>query len=74
MITIKVVRSSNGKPAKGEKVAIGFSSIFRGITSSEYTDENGEAHFDADPGEGEVYINGSTKYKGSIKGRVVVYI
>ncbi len=74
MITIKVIRSSTGKPAKGERVVIGFSALGRGVTNSEYTDENGEAHFDADPGEGEVYINGSTKHKGQLKGRVVVYI
>ncbi|HMV51221.1 MAG TPA: hypothetical protein PLD20_14210 [Blastocatellia bacterium] len=73
MITIKVVYRSSGKPAKGERVAIGFSSWLRGVTSTEYTDENGEAHFDADPGEGEVYVNGSTEHKGNLRGRVVVY-
>ena len=39
-----------------------------------YTDESGEAHFDNDPGEGEVYVKGSTEFKGNIRGRVVVYI
>lgn len=74
MITIKLIHSSSGKPAKGERISIGFSSLFRGVTSSEYTDENGEAHFDADPGEGEVYVNGSNRHKGQLKGRVVIYI
>lgn len=74
MITIKLIHSSSGKPAKDERVAIGFSALGRGVTSSEYTNSDGEAHFDADPGEGEVYVNGSTKHKGHLKGRVVVYI
>ena len=39
MITIKVIRSSSGKPAKGECVAIGFSALGRGVTGSEYTNE-----------------------------------
>jgi hypothetical protein len=74
MITIKVIRSSDGKPVKDIRVAIGFSSLGRGVTSSEYTNADGEAHFDADPGEGEVYINGSSKHKGHLHGRVIVYI
>ena len=74
MITIKVVYSSSGKPAKGERVQIGFSALLRGMSDKEYTDENGEAHFDNDPGEGEVYVNGSTKYEGDLRGRVVVYL
>jgi hypothetical protein len=74
MVTIKVIWESTGKPAKGERVAIGFSGLFGGVTSNEYTDSNGEAHFDVSPGDGEVYVNGSTKYKGRISGRVMVYI
>ena len=74
MITVKVVYQSTGKPAEGRKVALGFSSFFRGVTSSEYTDSGGEAHFEADNGDGEVYVDGATKYKGRLAGRVVVYI
>jgi len=74
MITIKVIRGSSGKPTKGERVSIGFSSLFRSVTNSEYTDEDGEAHFDAEPDDGQVFVNGSTEYEGEVRGRVVIYI
>ena len=74
MITVKVIYQSTGKPAENRKVALGFSSFFRGVTSYEYTDSNGEAHFEADNGDGEVYVDGSTRHKGYLSGRVVVYI
>lgn len=74
MVTVKVVSQSTGKPVKGRRVSVGFSSMLRGITSAEYTDSNGEAHFNADPGQGEVYVDGRTAYKGKISGRVVVYV
>ncbi len=74
MITVKVIYQSSGKPAEGKKVALGFSGLLRGVTSGEYTDRNGEAHFDADNGEGEVYVGGRTKHKGYLSGRIVVYI
>ncbi len=67
-------RASTGKPAKGSRVAIGFDGFTRGVTDSEYTDSEGEAHFDAEPGTGEVYVDGATKHRGRISGRVVVYI
>ena len=73
MITVKVVRQSSGNPAVGEEVSLGFG-FGRGVTGRERTDSNGEAHFDADNGEGEVYVNGSQKHKGYLSGRVVVYI
>jgi hypothetical protein len=66
MITVKVIYQSTGKPAENRKVALGFSSFFRGVTSTEYTDYNGEAHFEADNGDGEVYVDGATKYKGHL--------
>jgi hypothetical protein len=74
MITVKVIYQSSGKPAEGKKVALGFDGLGRGVTSGEYTDRNGEAHFNADNGDGKVYVNGSTKHKGYLSGRVVVYI
>ena len=74
MVTVKVVSESTGKPLKGRRVAVGFSSMFRGITSTEYTNSDGEAHFNADPGEGQVYVDGRTAYKGRISGRVIVYV
>lgn len=75
MITVKVIWQSTGKPAEGRKVALGFSGLFTGgVTRSEYTDRNGEAHFDSDNGEGEVYVDGSTRHRGYLSGRIVVYI
>ncbi|MGE0885804.1 MAG: hypothetical protein AB7P14_19880 [Blastocatellales bacterium] len=75
MITVKVCHASTGKPASDKKVALGIDELFRGgVTSSEYTDSNGEAHFDVEPGEGRVFVDGSTKHKGYLKGRIVVYI
>lgn len=71
MITIKVVRQSSGEQVEGKKVSIGFS---RGVTKAEYTDRNGEAHFDNSPEEGKVFVDGSNKYQGYLSGRVVVYI
>lgn len=73
MITVKVIRESTGSPIKGARVALGFSSLGRGVTSNEYTDDEGEAHFDADNGDGKVFVNGSTEYEGYLQGRLVIY-
>ena len=48
--------------------------FFRGHTSSQYTDNEGEAHFDYDNGDGQVYVGSQPVYKGYISGRKVVYI
>jgi len=74
MVTVKVLWQDTGKPAKGSRVGLGFDGFFAGGSGPEYTDDNGEAHFDVDPGTGEVYVDGDTKYRGRIAGRVVVYI
>jgi 5-hydroxyisourate hydrolase-like protein (transthyretin family) len=75
MVTVKVVYQSTGKPAKDRKVALYVSKFLAsGVTNSEYTDSNGEAHFDVESTDGEVYVDGSTKHKGRLTGRVVVYI
>jgi hypothetical protein len=74
MFTIKVVERSSGKPAKSKKVCVGFDGFGRGVTNDEWTDDNGEAHFNYDPDPGEVYVDGRTSYKGNIEGRTVVYI
>jgi hypothetical protein len=75
MITIKVCYKSSGKPAQGKKVAIGVDSLTAGgVTSGEWTDSNGEAHFDIKPCQGKVFVDGSTVHKGHLSGRVVVYI
>lgn len=73
-ITVKVISKSSGKPIQGKSVSLGFDGIFRGVTDSEYTDRNGEAHFIAQPGEGQVFINGSTEYEGTLSGGIVVYV
>jgi len=75
MITIKVCYESSSQPAKNKKVAIGVDNLFRGgVTSGEWTDSNGEAHFDIEPCEGKVFVDGSTVHKGYLKGRIVVYV
>lgn len=44
MVTVKVVSQSSGKPVKGKKVSLAFDGLLRGVTDSEYTDSEGEAH------------------------------
>ena len=73
MVSVKVVSKSSGKPVKGAKVSIGFG-FLSGITSAKFTDSSGEAHFDASPGEGTVYVNGREVKKGHLSGMVVVYV
>lgn len=71
MVTVKVVSKSSGNPVKGKKVALGMSS---GVTHGEWTNSDGEAHFDVKPNHGKVYVDGSKKHEGHLSGRVVVYI
>lgn len=73
MVTVKVCYERDGKPARGKRVSLGFSWL-RGMTNSEYTNSEGEAHFDTDSGTGDVYVGGKKVYSGRIAGRVVVYI
>jgi hypothetical protein len=74
MFTIQVIDSRDGKPAYYKKVAVGFKGLFKGFTKDQYTDRNGETHFDYDNGEGTVYINGQKVYEGYIEGRKVIYL
>ena len=74
MFTIKVVEQSSGRPCPGKKVQVFFDGFFRGHTSSQYTDNEGEAHFDYDNGDGQVFVGNQAVYKGYISGRVIVYI
>jgi uncharacterized protein YfaS (alpha-2-macroglobulin family) len=74
MITVKVISKSSGNPIQGKSVSLGFDGVFRGVTDSEYTDSDGEAHFSAQPGDGQVFVNGSTEYQGNLSGRIVVYV
>ena len=60
--TIKCVRS-NGKPAKGVKVTIGFEfsdhPLSSGLTDSEFTDADGEAEIrHSNSGKAYVYLDG----------------
>ena len=74
MITVKVISESSGKPTPGRKVAMSFDAIGRGITSSKSTDSKGEVHFDADNGDGEVFVDGRSEHRGYLSGRIVIYI
>lgn len=75
MVTVKVCYKSDGSPARDHKVSVSVSGLVGGfVTSPEYTNSEGEAHFDVASGEGEVYVNGRTLHKGRIAGRIVVYV
>jgi hypothetical protein len=75
MVTVKLVSKSSGNPVKGKKVALGIDKLLSGgVTHGEWTDSNGEAHFDVKPAHGKVFVGGSTKYEGHLSGRVVVYV
>lgn len=73
MIGVRVVRSSTGKPVESIKVSVSFEGLFRGMDSG-YTDSSGEIHFNCDPGTGEIYVDGSSWYKGRLEGLKTVYI
>jgi len=74
MVTVKVIHKSSGKSVKGKKVALGISGLSGGVTHGEWTNSDGEAHFDVKPNHGKVYVDGSKKHEGHLSGRVVVYI
>ena len=74
MFTVKVIESNTGHPVKGARVSVGFDGPLRGFTKEEYTDYNGEVHFDNDNGTGTIYVNGENVYEGRIEGRKVIYI
>jgi len=73
MITIKLISRSSGKPVSGRKVTVVFSGMTRG-TDSGFTDSSGEVDLNVSPGAGEVYVDGSSKHKGHLSGRVTVYV
>lgn len=75
MVTVKVVRKNSGNPAEGKKVALYVSRFMAsGVTKEQWTDSNGEAHFDIESTDGKVFVDGSTEYEGRLTGRVVIYI
>lgn len=74
MFTVKVIETSTGRPVRGARVGAAFDGPFRGCTRDEYTDSDGEAHFDYDNGIGTIYVNGHKEYEGRIEGMRVLYI
>ena len=74
MFSVKVIWKRTGKPAKGMKVSAAFDGLARGVTSDQFTDKDGNADFDYDPGQGTIFVIGKTAFKGLIEGRVVVYV
>jgi hypothetical protein len=74
MFSVKVVWKSTGKPAKGKRVSAAFDAFLRSVTRDQYTDADGNADFDCDPGQGKIFVDGKTVYQGRIEGRVVVYV
>ena len=73
MVTVKVCSQSSGKSVAGVKVFVCFTRWDRGWLE-EWTDSSGEAHFDADPGQGVVHVRGAQVWEGRLGGRVVVYV
>ena len=74
MFTVQVIEKSTGKPAYYKKVGVIFSGWMRGVARDQYTDKDGEAHFNEDNGEGTIYVQGNKVYEGRIEGRRVVYV
>ena len=76
MFTVKVVERSSGRPAVNKKVCVYINEgIFHfGFTKDQYTDYDGETHFDNEPCNGTIYVDGHVEYKGYIEGRKVIYI
>ena len=72
MATIKVCWEGSGKPVRGSHVSIGFD--HGGVSSKKSTDDSGKVYFDTENRSGEVYVDGTTKYNGSLSGDIVVYI
>jgi len=70
MITIKVIYSSDGKPAKDKRV----SASTRSYSQDQYTNAQGDVDFDLTPGDGKVWVDGSVVHQGYLEGRVSVYI
>lgn len=74
MFTIQIIESNSGKPVISKKIAVIFKGWMRGCSKDQYTDKNGEAHFNEDNGEGTIYVQGTKVYEGRIEGRKIIYI
>ncbi|GEM_PF-603847 len=73
MVTIRLIRFSDGKPAPGEKVYIsrhssGFLDV-GGVYGSEITNRDGEVLFSKLdlPAKGEVFVNGHQVHNGELR-------
>jgi len=73
MFTIKVVSSTTGKAVNSKRVRVSFDGL-RGMSHEQFTDSNGEVHFNNDPGRGKVYVDHKSVFEGKIEGRIVLYI
>ncbi len=74
MVSVRIFSKTSGKPLKNMRVCIGFSGFTRGFSPNLYSDNNGEVHFNNDPGEGSIYVNGKEVYKGTISGMRTIYL
>ena len=74
MFTIQVIEKSTGKPAYYKRVSVGFKGLLQGFAKDQYTDKNGEVHFDYENGEGTIYIDGKKIKETYLSGRIVEYI
>ena len=76
MFTIKVIESSTGRPAEDVKVSVEIrNGLFDfGFLPTQYTDCDGEVHFDHENANAVVYVNGDSVFEGYLSGRKVVYI
>jgi hypothetical protein len=76
MVTVQVFSESTGKPEKDKRVAIGKNGLLStGVTKTQYTDSNGEAHFDTDPtNDGEIFVDGREVHRGRVSGKMTVYV
>lgn len=73
-VTIQVVRKASGQPVQGERVTVSFDGLLRGISKPVHSDSQGLANFDSKPGNGSVFVDGKSVYKGRIEGTTVVHI
>ncbi len=74
MVTVKVL-SSSGNPVKGAKVSLMFSGLISGgSVPGQYSDNNGEVHFNIGTGNGTIYVNGRDAKTGYISSTEVVHI
>jgi hypothetical protein len=74
MISVKVIEIKSMKPCLMVRVSLTFNSILRYTAEEKFTNSDGEADFDANPGEGKVWVNNSIQYEGYLEGQIVVFI